>query len=221
MGLTCAPRPASCSFAASMSPTTSCSPSTDPGSPRSVPCRLRSSNREPGGVSCTKRRSSLIRWSWSGSEADRVDIEGLGPVDVRHGIAPPVRASSPCGLSFGWWAYNAGLGGSVRRIASGAALSDLGPPRDHRLERQALAHAEALAFALQLAAGGEDVAAARGADRRGIAGAVDDVGEALDRLPVGALVVGARPGIERDQVDLGRDAARAAAPARARRRANR
>jgi signal transduction histidine kinase len=59
---------------------------------------------------------------------------------------------------------------------------------------------------LELAAGGEDVAAARRADRRGIAGIVDEVGELLDRLPVRALVVRARPGVERDQVDLGRNA---------------
>ena len=96
-----------------------------------------------------------------------------------------------------------------------------GATRDHRLERQPLAHPHPLALALELAAGGEDVAAARRADRRGVAGAVDDVGEALDRLPVGALVVGARPGIERDQVDLGRDALEQPRPAPGRRRANR
>ena len=52
----------------------------------------------------------------------------------------------------------------------------------------------------------KDVAAARRADRRGVAGPVDDVGEFLDAFPVGALIFGARPGIERDQVDLGRNA---------------
>src|SRR6185436_9616867 len=48
---------------------------------------------------------------------------------------------------------------------------------------------------------------ARGAHGARIARFVDDLGEALDLLPVGALVSGARPGVERDQVDLGRDAA--------------
>ena len=52
------------------------------------------------------------------------------------------------------------------------------------------AGAQLLALALQLAAGGEDVAAARRADRRGVAGAVEDRGEGLDGPPVGALVVG-------------------------------
>src|SRR4051812_48467745 len=77
---------------------------------------------------------------------------------------------------------------------------------DHRFQRHPFADAQALALALQLAAGGEDVAAARGADGRGVAGAVDDVGKALDGVPVRALVARPRPGIERDQVDLGRDA---------------
>src|SRR5215218_9853354 len=68
------------------------------------------------------------------------------------------------------------------------------------------AGADLLALALQLAAGGEDVAPARRADRRGVAGAVEDGREGLDSPPVGALVGAARPRIERDQVDLGRDA---------------
>src|SRR5436305_14720943 len=77
---------------------------------------------------------------------------------------------------------------------------------DHRLKRHALADAEALALAFQLATGGEDVAAARGPDRRSVAGPVDDLGEALDRLPVGALIGGARPRVEGDEVDLGGNA---------------
>ena len=48
-------------------------------------------------------------------------------------------------------------------------------------QRAAGAGAELLALGLELAAGGEDVAAARGADRRGVAGAVHDGGESLDR----------------------------------------
>src|SRR5688572_26017637 len=63
-----------------------------------------------------------------------------------------------------------------------------------------------LALALQLAAGRQDVAPARGADGRGVAGAVEDGGEGFDRLPVRALVLGPRPGVEGDQVDLGRNA---------------
>jgi uncharacterized membrane protein len=59
---------------------------------------------------------------------------------------------------------------------------------------------------LELAAGGHDVLAARGADRAGVAGLVDDVGEGLDPRPVGALVGRAGPFVEGDQVDLGRDA---------------
>src|SRR5688572_861797 len=60
-----------------------------------------------------------------------------------------------------------------------------------------------LGVALQLAAGGEDVAAARRADRRSVAGAVEDRGERLDGRPGGALILAPRPGVERDQVDLG------------------
>src|SRR3989344_5456843 len=44
-----------------------------------------------------------------------------------------------------------------------------------------------LALALELAAGGEDVAAAGGADRAGVAGAGEDGGDGLDRLPVRAM----------------------------------
>src|SRR5690606_28068925 len=59
-----------------------------------------------------------------------------------------------------------------------------------------------LALGLQLAAGGQDVAPARRADGRSVAGLVQDGGEGLDRLPVRALIVGAGPGVERDQVHL-------------------
>src|SRR5437879_5070172 len=68
------------------------------------------------------------------------------------------------------------------------------------------AGADLLALALQLAAGGEDVAAAGRADRRGVTAAVEDRGEGLDGPPVGTFVGAAGPGVERDQVDLGRDA---------------
>src|SRR6476661_3704720 len=64
---------------------------------------------------------------------------------------------------------------------------------------------EPLGLALELAAGGEDVTAAGGAHRGGIAGPIDDIGELLDPSRRRALVGAARPGVERDQVDLGRD----------------
>src|SRR5262249_52890582 len=49
----------------------------------------------------------------------------------------------------------------------------------HGAQRQALARGELLGGALELAAGGEDVASARRAHRRGIAGIEDDLGEFL------------------------------------------
>src|SRR5262249_27071902 len=58
----------------------------------------------------------------------------------------------------------------------------------------------------QLSACCHNVAAARRAYRAGVAGAIDDLGEALDLFPIGALMRGAGPGIERDQVDLGGNA---------------
>src|SRR5690349_382019 len=57
---------------------------------------------------------------------------------------------------------------------------------------------------LELAAGGVDVAAAGTADRRRDAGLEDDVAEALHALVVRRVVGRAGPGIERDQIDLGR-----------------
>src|SRR5579871_2357867 len=61
------------------------------------------------------------------------------------------------------------------------------------------------ALALELAAGGGDVAAARGADRGAQPAVVDDLGEAVDAVVGAALVGRTRPGIERDQVHLGVD----------------
>jgi hypothetical protein len=61
--------------------------------------------------------------------------------------------------------------------------------------------------ALQLAAGGEDVAAARRAHRRGVAGVEDIFGEFFDLIPVRAFVCCVPGhGIERNEIDLGRDA---------------
>src|SRR3954451_1521780 len=84
------------------------------------------------------------------------------------------------------------------------------PPHDRQGSRsrpvgdQPCPRPELLGLALELAAGGEDVAAARGAHRRGVAGPEHDLGKALDALPVRALVLRAGPGVERDQVDLRR-----------------
>src|SRR5690606_9402808 len=54
----------------------------------------------------------------------------------------------------------------------------------HGLELQPVRFAQALGRRLELAAGGEDVAAARGTDGRGITGPVDEFGEFFDLLPV-------------------------------------
>ena len=59
------PRPARSWRAASMSSTTTCSPSSDPGSISVSPRPTEIDAFEPGGVSCTKRISSLTSWSWS------------------------------------------------------------------------------------------------------------------------------------------------------------
>ena len=65
--LTSTPRSASSARAPWMSGTTSCSPWTEPGviaDPSPVPMAME--HADPGGVSCTKRISSLTLWSWSG-----------------------------------------------------------------------------------------------------------------------------------------------------------
>ena len=74
------------------------------------------------------------------------------------------------------------------------------------LQHEAGAGAQLFGFALQLAAGGQNVAAARRAHRARIARVEHDLGKALDGLPVRAFVGAARPGIERNEVDLGRQA---------------
>ena len=48
-----------------MSATTICMPFTEPGSAGVTPSPMQIEQAEPGGVSCTKRRFSLTRWSWS------------------------------------------------------------------------------------------------------------------------------------------------------------
>src|SRR6185312_14322447 len=76
----------------------------------------------------------------------------------------------------------------------------------HGAQRLALAPGQFFGLRLQLAAGGEDVAATRRADRRGVAGVEDIFGEFFDLLPLRALVFRARPRVERNQIDLGRNA---------------
>src|SRR3954454_3195370 len=77
---------------------------------------------------------------------------------------------------------------------------------DPGLQHEPRAGAQLFGLALELAAGGQDVPPARGADRRGVAGSEDDLREAFDALPIRAFIAAARPGIEGNQVDLGRDA---------------
>src|SRR5262245_36381512 len=78
----------------------------------------------------------------------------------------------------------AGLGSLLVRLLGGLALAD--------------------AFALQLAAGGHDVAPARRAHRARIARIEDDVAEGGDGGIAAALEGRPGPGIEGDEVDLGR-----------------
>src|SRR5882672_12628182 len=75
----------------------------------------------------------------------------------------------------------------------------------HGAQRLAFARRQFFGLRLQLPAGGEDVAAARRAHRRGIAGVEDVLGEFLDLVPVRTFVGRARPGIERNEVDLRRN----------------
>src|SRR5262249_59282402 len=96
-------------------------------------------------------------------------------------------------------------GTSTKRSNSRPRLS-ISIRHRHRAQRQALARGELFGRALELAASGQDVAPARRAHRRGVAGIEDDLGKFLDSLPIRALVSGAGPWIERDEVDLRRDA---------------
>src|SRR5579863_1663936 len=75
----------------------------------------------------------------------------------------------------------------------------------HGAQRLPLARRQFFGLRLQLAAGGKDVAATRRAHRRRIAGVENIFGEFLDSLPVGAFISRARPRIERNEVDLGRN----------------
>jgi hypothetical protein len=61
--LTSTPRPASSTRAACASATTSCRPRAEPGSESTIPVPSAIEHADPGGVSCTKRISSLTVWS--------------------------------------------------------------------------------------------------------------------------------------------------------------
>src|ERR1700690_2234394 len=69
----------------------------------------------------------------------------------------------------------------------------------HGAQRHALPYRELFGRALELAAGGEDVASARCAHRRGIAGIEHHLGKLLNVVPFRALVGGAGPRIERNE----------------------
>src|SRR5438552_5696806 len=76
----------------------------------------------------------------------------------------------------------------------------------HGAQRLPLARRQFFGLRFQLAASGEDVAAARRAHRRGIAGVENIFGEFFDLVPVRALIPGARPRVERNEVDFCRNA---------------
>src|SRR5712671_6070599 len=65
-----------------------------------------------------------------------------------------------------------------------------------------LASAQLDAGGFELAASGEDVAAAGGSHRRRISGRENNVGKRLDRRVRRAFVWGTRPRVERDQIDF-------------------
>src|SRR4051812_19878969 len=72
------------------------------------------------------------------------------------------------------------------------------------LQHQPRPRPQPLGLALELPAGGEDVAAARGANGAGVAGVEDNFGKPLDGLPIRTFVRRAGPGVERNEVDLRR-----------------
>src|SRR5215211_482240 len=93
-----------------------------------------------------------------------------------------------------------------KKMTTRRPISAIGSVRHcHRAQRLAFASRQFFGLRFQLAAGGQDVAAARRAHRRGVAGVEDVFGEFFDLVPVRTLVTRARPRIERNQVDLGRN----------------
>src|SRR6201991_2577119 len=98
------------------------------------------------------------------------------------------------------------VGTAQERLCPPYALNSPSIRHRHGAERLAFAHRQFLGLGFQLPAGGEDVAAARGAHRRGIARIENIFGELFDLVPLRAFVNRAGPGIERDEIDLGRNA---------------
>src|ERR1700722_18747048 len=76
----------------------------------------------------------------------------------------------------------------------------------HGAKRLPFARRQFLGLRFQLAASGQDVAATRRAHRRGIAGVENIFRELFDLIPVRTLVARARPRVERNEIDLGRNA---------------
>ncbi len=68
---TSSPRPVSSVRAASMSSTTSCRPSTEPGGIVVRPVPIAMDAGDPGGVSCTNRMPPPTSWSWSSTKPAR------------------------------------------------------------------------------------------------------------------------------------------------------
>src|SRR5690606_35028701 len=107
------------------------------------------------------------------------------------------------GQSWGWCAAASAAAASMAALtlrADGRRMEPL-----QRQQSVAILFGQAFAFALELTAGGKDVAAAPGAHRRGVAGLVDDIGKALDAARGRVAIVRARPGIERVEVDRRRN----------------
>src|SRR5271166_7131589 len=93
-------------------------------------------------------------------------------------------------------------GGARCSILSARPCASILSNDETLLEQHSGPRPQLLSFALELAAGGEDVATARRAHRARIASVEDDLGEAFDRLPVRALVGTVGPSIERNEIDL-------------------
>src|SRR6266446_6229100 len=75
----------------------------------------------------------------------------------------------------------------------------------HGAQRLPLAHRQLFGFGFELAAGGKDVAATWRAHRRGVTGVENVFRKLFDLIPVRTFVSRARPRIERNEIDLGRD----------------
>src|SRR5277367_1461471 len=94
--------------------------------------------------------------------------------------------------------------GARRGSPVGRSRASVLSNRQALLEHHAGPRPQFLALALELAAGGQNVAASRRAHRARVASVEDNFREALDRLPVRAFECAPRPRIERNKVDLGR-----------------